>query len=81
MKIGDVVKVDIEGEIMSCIVISDLIKNRRPSSDPPLYNINYLNTDYSGYIIRFAKKVWLLDCYKVLIGDQIVHVETQEMSE
>ncbi len=82
MKISDVIKVNIEGTITSCIILGDLIIGSSyfyPSTN----NFNYLSlnldpSDPSGHTI-LNDRVPLRDYYKTLVGDLIVYVETRDI--
>ena len=80
MNIGDVVKINIEGEMVPCIILSDLIKSH---SCPSPGGFNYLSLDLNhqnGHSI-LNDQVILWDYYKTLIGDQIVYVEIRDILE
>lgn len=82
MKIGDVVKINIEGDITSCIILSDVVWDGRVDEAPDLnyLNINRTPSGIDGYEIVYGRPC-LHDCYEVLIGDKVVYVEPWEMSE
>ena len=79
MDIGDVVKVEIDGKMMSCIIIGNLIEGK---NCPSINDFNYLSIrGPNGHKIFPAGRPVLWDCYKTLIGDKIVYVETRDILE